>query len=72
MDSQWAETDPQSKVRIKAMPENTHLGLGVESAEIPVSGLPSTPASYGTLSGSPGKGLGESCWSMIVRQFGLP
>ena len=57
MGPQWAETDTQSlstiKIR-KAMPENTHMGLGVESAEIPaVSGLPTTPASHGTQSGSP-------------------
>lgn len=57
MGPQWAETDTQSlsKIKIrKAMPENTHMGLGVESAEIPaVSGLPTTPASHGTQSGSP-------------------
>ncbi len=57
MGPQWAETDTQSlstiKIR-KAMPEKTHMGLGVESAEIPaVSGLPTTPASHGTQSGSP-------------------
>jgi len=57
MGPQWAETDTQSlstiKIR-KAMPENTHMGLGVESAEISaVSGLPTTPASHGTQSGSP-------------------
>ena len=57
MGPQWAETDTESlstiKIR-KAMPENTHMGLGVESAEIPaVSGLPTTPASHGTQSGSP-------------------
>ena len=43
MGLQWAETDPQSlsKTQIrKTMPENTHVRLGVESAEIPaVSGL---------------------------------
>ncbi|MEO7863058.1 MAG: response regulator transcription factor [Nitrospirales bacterium] len=57
MDPQWAETDPQSlsKIKIrKTMPENTHVRLGVESAEIPAaSGLPPTPASHGTQSGSP-------------------
>ena len=57
MGPQWAETDTESlstiKIR-KAMPEKTHMGLGVESAEIPaVSGLPTTPASHGTQSGSP-------------------
>ena len=57
MGPQGAETDTQSlstiKIR-KAMPENTHMGLGVESAEIPaVSGLTTTPASHGTQSGSP-------------------
>ena len=41
MDPQWAETDPHSKVR-KAMSESTHIGIGVESFEIPaVSGLES-------------------------------
>jgi len=36
------------------MPENTHVRLGVESAEISAaSGLPPTPASHGTQSGSP-------------------
>jgi CheY-like chemotaxis protein len=57
MGPQWAETDTQSlsKIKIrKAMPENTQIGLGVESAEIPaVSGLPTAPASHGTQSGSP-------------------
>ena len=38
------------------MPENTHIALGVESAENPaLSGLPLTPASHGTQSGSPAK-----------------
>ena len=37
MGPQWAETDTQSlsKIQIRTtMPENTHMGLGVESAEI--------------------------------------
>ena len=55
MAPQWAETDAHSLIKIrKAMPENTHIALGVESAENPaVSGLPLTPASHGTQSGSP-------------------
>ena len=55
MDPQWGETDPQSLSRIrKTIPENTHIRLGVESAEIPAApGLPTTPASRGTQSDSP-------------------
>ena len=55
MDPQWGQTDPQSLSRIrKTIPENTHIRLGVESAEIPAApGLPTTPASRGTQSDSP-------------------
>lgn len=36
------------------MPENTHVRLGFESIETPAGlGLPTTPASHGTQSGSP-------------------
>ncbi len=56
MGPQWAETDtqPLSKIQIRTtMPENTHMGLGVESAEISAaSGLHTTPASHGTQSAS--------------------
>jgi DNA-binding NarL/FixJ family response regulator len=42
-----------TKIR-NAMPEKKHIRSGVEPAEIPVaSGLPATPASHGTQSGSP-------------------
>ena len=56
MGPQRADTDTQSMSKIKirtTMPENTHVRVVMEAAEIsPVSGLHTTSSNHGTQSGS--------------------